>query len=98
MKTFKEIQETLSEEGLLSKARRGINKALTWSDISSPGGPQGMMKRIQSYDTKQLKVLLGSGKENTEAGSGSSRSVHIKMIKRELRRRGERGFEKNSAA
>ena len=74
-----------NKKGLMDKARRGFNKAMTWSDEGmTPGGPQGAMDRVRSYDTKTLVDMI---KDMDKSGDGSSAQAQQKMIRRELRQR-----------
>lgn len=62
--------------------KRRVNKAMSWGDISSPGGPKGMMKRIRSYSDQELIDLVDQG-----GGDGSARGAFNKLAARELKRR-----------
>jgi len=77
------------EEAKGDSFRRKFNKAMFW-DYSNP---KEMMQKLQDYDDDTLMSLLGRP-EDDESTSGSPRNAQVKMIKRELRRRGHRDFEK----
>jgi hypothetical protein len=68
---------------------RKFNKCFWWSK-SVTGTPRDMIERVRGYTTMELRCLCGKDSEN--AGNGSPRSFQIKIIERELRRRGRVGI------
>jgi len=71
-----------TKEGFGDKVAKKFNKAMTWGDSS----PEEMKKRIRNLSDKELKVLAKRAGE-PEGGPGSARSLQMKLINQELKRR-----------
>lgn len=101
--TQKELQGVA--EGKLSnkikrykrQPKRELTKDFWWDGYVTP---EEMRDRINSYSDEELVNLLGQGGiDNHQSGAdGSPRAAQVKMIKRELRRRGLRDFDAHMPA
>lgn len=76
-----EDSEEEVEEGLMDRLGRKLAKAFFWDNTT----PDEMKKRVRNYSDKELKALAGHVDENP--GKYSERSLQIKLIDRELKRR-----------
>jgi hypothetical protein len=76
-------EEVELDEGKIS---RKFHKAMTWSKDYT-GSPKDVEARVRKMSDKELLNLRGTD-DDAKAGSGSARSAQIKMINREIRRRG----------
>jgi len=82
-RSVSEDAEVEIEEGKLS---RKFHKMMTWSKDTT-GSPKDMEALIRSYSDEELLSLRGDASDE-KAGSGSARAAQVKMIAREIKRRG----------
>jgi len=93
----KDLKKAMSNEGRVREARsdsftRKLSKAFWWGDTN----PKDILDQVKKFSDEQLLNLLHAYpyEKNQAATSGTPRNFQIKAIKRELRRRGYRDFEK----
>jgi len=90
-KQHNEKNESVEEAKSDSLGKRW-NKAFWWDGYRQP---QDMMAAVKDMDDETLLRLQGKGIDDQQSpGEGTPREFQIKIINRELRRRGYRDFEK----
>ena len=79
-----EAQQVSEDFG--DKVAKKFHKAMTWNKDSSPGGPEGMKKRVRNMSDQELQNLA-KGAGEPEGARGSARGLQMRLIKQELKRR-----------